>query len=162
MNEAKSLKQRFTNLIESIPPDTLERLRAQAFHQALPTAMLMAVMMGLYLLTILVSPGWVTYWLSSAALMVIWLTSVARVNDITARGKRWHVRRLGLVLCGVTAVALVAEPLFPPIDFPSWTEVWLRWGFALTWFTTPNMPPWWKFISGEEPRKQPRTEEPQL
>lgn len=162
MKAFEALKTKLQAWTSLVSEQTRTRLVDQALHQALPTAILMLVLLLVYGLTVLVPSGWLTYGLSTVALLVIWLTSVARVNDITARGRRWHVRRLGLVLCGTVAVVLIAAPLFPPVDFPSWNDVLLRWGFALTWFTTPNMPPWWKYISGEERRTDRRNEEPQL
>lgn len=158
------LRKAFSGFRSSFsPPDGVPRkLKNQVMHQALPTAIMALAFFSLYLLSLKTPPGWLTYWLSAVALFVIWLTAVARVNDITARGRRWHIRRFGLVLCGTAAFTILAKPLFPPVDFPSWFEVMLRWGFALTWFTTPNMPPWHKFISGEDERETPRHPEPQL
>ena len=33
---------------------------------------------------------------------------------------------------------------------PLWREVIFHVGLALTWITTPNMPPWWKWITRKD------------
>lgn len=140
-------------------------LKEAVIHQVLPSILLTLVLGALCWLYLLVKPGWVTYSLSSLALVIIWLTALARLNDISACSPRWHFRRLGLVLCGASAVALLAVPLFTELDFPSWAEVYLRWGVALTWITAPNMPPWHRYVfkGVYDRRKDARdSQEPQL
>lgn len=161
LERAKPLRPFLDDLFGLVTDDRRKSLKEALLHQALPTVVLMCVLALLYLLTVLVQPGWVTYALSSMALMVIWLTAVARVNDIHQSGKRWHVRRLGLVLCGTGAIALIAMPLFPSAGFPTWGEVYMHWGFAATWLTTPNMPPWHRYIASGmvERRAVPRDEQ---
>lgn len=84
-----------------------------------------------------------------AALLIL-VTAVARINDIK-RDKsevRWWVRRIGLLLVSVSMVLLIAS--YFTVASPYWNptmKITGLWGFCLTWLTTPNMPPWWKWIS---------------
>lgn len=89
------------------------------------------------------------YILCVIALLIIGITAVARLNDIKRDQLtlQWHARRLGLVLIGVACVVLVVRPLYG-FAAPSAWEALLYWGQALTWITTPNMPPWHKYIVG--------------
>lgn len=132
-------------------------------QQLLPTVLLMLAVLSLYGLSVAVPAGPLSYAASVPALTIVWLTAVARVNDITAPGRRWHVRRFALVLVGTGAVALLARPFFiVSAPYPTWIELYFVWGFALTWMTTPNMPPWFRYISGSiarDRRAEPR--EPQ-
>lgn len=144
------------------PPERRRTLRTALRTQVLPTLLLTSVLAALYVLSRLIEPGLATYAMSAVPLVIIWLTAVARVNDITEPGRQWHVRRLGLVLCGAACVALLMAPLFPSSDFPSWSEVYIRWGFALTWLTTPNMPPWTRYVFGGMPERRSEPREKQL
>lgn len=84
------------------------------------------------------------------AALLIFITALARVNDInkTQMGKRWWVRRIGLLFVATAMVMFIAS------YFTVATKYWFSamkfftlWGFCLTWMTTPGMPPWWKYIS---------------
>ncbi len=101
-----------------------------------------------YFLTTLAKPGLVSWIATMPALLVIFLTAVSRINDITSTQKRYQLRRIGLTMSAVGAAGIAIAPLFGS-DMPSWRGVMMTWGWALTWLTTPNMPPWWKYISGE-------------
>lgn len=84
------------------------------------------------------------------AALLISVTAVARLNDIkrSQNSKRWWVRRVGLLLVTVSMVMVVAS--YFTLATPYWVQVQRftgLWGFALTWLTTPGMPPWWKYIS---------------
>lgn len=101
------------------------------------------------------------YLLAIPALLVFFVTSLVRANEI---GKHfhddvdpykhgplfWHVRRFGLCLVAGATTAWLAEPLW------LWHTAWLYYasalgllaGFAIDWITTPNMPPWWRYITG--------------
>lgn len=129
----------------------LETDRSASPNQIMPAMFLLAVLTALYFLNVFVPPGWASYAVSAFALIVISVTALARVSDITTRltGTRWHARRFGLVLAGAGAVALAGGPLVT-LDFPTWNEVAFEMGVALTWFTTPGMPPWWRFIAGKD------------
>lgn len=84
------------------------------------------------------------------AAFIILITALARLNDIkrSQNSKRWWVRRVGLLFVSVSMVMFIAA--YFTIGTPYWNEVMKFlgiWGFALTWVTTPGMPPWWKWIS---------------
>lgn len=89
------------------------------------------------------------------AALLIFLTAVARLNDIkcSQNSKRWWVRRIGLMLVTVSMVMVIAS--YFTLATPYWYQVQRftgLWGLALTWFTTPGMPPWWKYISKYDPK----------
>lgn len=44
---------------------------------------------------------------------------------------------------------LMATPFLEDPAFPTWRAVVLLWGFALTWLTTPDHPPWDYYITGK-------------
>lgn len=134
-----------------------ERLDKVKRHGPAFLFMLVVVMM-IYASSVLVKPGWLTYLLSAGAMVVIAVTALARLDDISPDqcSSRWQVRRAGLIMVGAASIGIGIEPVtilafkgMPMEDFPSWKEVMIRAGFALTWITTPHMPPWWRYISGE-------------
>ncbi|MBT9158800.1 MAG: hypothetical protein DDT26_00047 [Dehalococcoidia bacterium] len=118
-------------------------------------ALTAAALLGVYLLTLTIKPGFLTYVLSLPPLLIIVITALARVNDIRPEqaSKRWHVRRAGLVLMGFGSVWLMGSAFVG--DHPEWKDVLLYWGLALTWLTTPSMPPWWKYVSRDDERRGP-------
>lgn len=84
------------------------------------------------------------------AAFLILITAVARLNDIkkVQSSKRWWTRRLGLLFISVSMVMFIAS--YFTTATPYWNDICQLlglWGFALTWITTPGMPPWWKWIS---------------
>ena len=96
------------------------------------------------------APSWLTWALTLPAWIITGLTAAARLHDITELGKRWFIRRLGMILVASGALALIVAPLLGYSNsFPTWRGSCLYWGFALSWLTTPNMPPWWKYINGD-------------
>lgn len=89
----------------------------------------------------------------AAALILI--TAFARLNDIKRHqtSKRWWVRRIGLLFVSVSMVMMIAS--YFTVATPYWNQAMRLlglWGFALTWITTPGMPPWWKYISKYDPK----------
>lgn len=88
------------------------------------------------------------------AALIILVTAFARLNDIKReqKSKRWWVRRVGLLMVIVSMVMLIAS--YFTISAPYWSQS-VRftglWGLALSWLTTPGMPPWWKYISKYDP-----------
>lgn len=102
----------------------------------------------LYLTGTTVETGWGTYAIQLPALFIIAVTALVRVNDISQKkkGAVWNVRRVGLSFAGAAALSFVFTPWMYD-EFPSWRELLLSWGFALTWLTTPDQPPWWKKVT---------------
>lgn len=94
--------------------------------------------------------GWLTWGLGAIPLLIVILTALARAYDIKDLSWRGFTRKMGMVLVAASATSLLVAPLLGyTASFPLWRHVMLYWGFALAWLTTPNMPPWWKYISGE-------------
>ncbi|QKW95606.1 hypothetical protein AXL3_25 [Stenotrophomonas phage vB_SmaS-AXL_3] len=91
------------------------------------------------------------------AAFVILITALARLNDIkrSQKSKRWWVRRVGLLFVSVSMVMMIMS--YFTVATPYWNQV-MRilglWGFALTWVTTPGMPPWWRWISRYDPKAE--------
>lgn len=85
---------------------------------------------------------------SLICVIVLLLTAIARLNDIsrTQMSMTWQFRRLGMTLSGVgslgTAVLIMEGRYGPRL----W-ETLLLVGITLSWITTPNHPPWWKYIT---------------
>lgn len=117
----------------------------------LPALLLAFLLLAFYWASITFQPGTFTFVLSTTALLIIGLTALARVNDITLYQSswRWQARRLGLIMVGAASMWLMLAPLTGGHHWPTWPEVMIRWGVALTWLTTPHMPPWWRYITGE-------------
>lgn len=126
----------------------------------------LAIVSAIYMCSVVIPIGWATYIITLPALAVIMITSLARVNDLSANliSKTWQLRRIGLILVGTAATTLVLEPwsdilkgiALTKADFPSWKEVILRLGFAFVWITTPHMPPWTQYVwKGKDADKMP-------
>lgn len=105
------------------------------------------IVLIVYALTLFVPEGWATYLIAIPAYIVIGLTALARGNAIKEIGSQWDVRRMGFALAGATALMYGIGPLFD--QYPSWRSVLIAWGVALVWLTTPNMIPWWEWMTGE-------------
>lgn len=103
----------------------------------------------IYIFSVTTVPGWFTYFVGFAPALICALTSLARLNDIgvECHSKRWHIRRFGLILAGAGSVMYLASPIIG--EFPTWRSVVFVWGVGLSWLTTPNMPPWYAYITGE-------------
>lgn len=109
------------------------------------------LMVSFYTMSIYIPPGWVTYMFIFPAAGIVAITSLARVNDIGPErmGKRWQVRKIALILAGAGSVMLLATPFLVNPAYPTWRAVIIMWGFAGTWLTTPEMPPWDYYITGK-------------
>lgn len=94
-------------------------------------------------------PGLISYLVTLPASLVVIVTALARINDIgpSKVGWIWQVRRIGLALCGASAVAFVAGPWSEHALYPTWMGCAMMWGLALAWIASPNMPPWWEYVS---------------
>lgn len=90
------------------------------------------------------------YLASVLPLLVIVITCIARLNDIgrSSTELRWHFRRLGFVLVGGASSWLLLSPMWH-FDYVIEAGVMFLIGQAMVWVTTPNMPPWWRYITGE-------------
>lgn len=90
------------------------------------------------------------YLASILPLLIVIITCIARVNDIgrTSKELRWHFRRLGFVFVGGASGWMLLSPMW---DFAYVGESGLTFliGQSMVWVTTPNMPPWWRYITGE-------------
>ena len=117
----------------------------------IPLAGVLAGLGALYATGVITEPSCLTYLMQVPALLILSFTALARVNDIGPErtGWIWQWRRVGLSLVGVASVSLVAAPFVEDYNWPSWKVLLLSWGFALSWISTPGMPPWWKYVSGE-------------
>lgn len=123
--------------------------RNEKLSQAAEFATSAAVLIAIYWTATSVTRGWASWALGVPALVILFITAMVRLNDITAIGSRWFVRRIGLILVGMSSLTLFAAPLMGYAGaFPSWRAVLLFWGMALTWVTTPDTPPWWRYICG--------------
>lgn len=130
----------------------LKRVRAHAPA----AAFLLALFMAFYYASLYIFPGWVTYTISIVALSIVGFTSLARLDDIDSEqaSKRWQARRAGLLMVVAGAGMVALDPVADiaagrPPTFPTWNQVMMHWGVALTWITTPHMPPWWRYITGQ-------------
>lgn len=96
------------------------------------------------------------YLLSLPAMIVIFLTSVARLDDIgrDKTGAMWNTRRLGFFLSALFSILMLAMPF---TESGPEALVWVIAigvnGQAMVWLTTPatqaGVPPWHMLITGE-------------
>lgn len=108
------------------------------------------ILLGIHYASVELPRDWLTWGISVPALGVVVVTAIARAQDIRGNDLRSFIRRMGFILAGAGALSLILAPILGYSNsFPSWRAVTLYWGFALTWLTTPGMPPWWKYVSGE-------------
>jgi hypothetical protein len=135
------------SLLKTLKVKTQDKIK----EQFLPIIASLVILIGAYTGSLFIPANWFTYLLSLPACVIILITALARLNDIkpAQSSARWHVRRAGLMLAGVAAMSFMTTPWTSPPLFPSWKAVMLMYGLALAWLTTPNMPPWWKYITGE-------------
>lgn len=81
--------------------------------------------------------------LNTIALLFISITMLARANDLRRRkGKAWKLRMIGLVCAGFAPVGIILS-----VEFC--TTVFFV-GLALVFLTTPGLPPWHKYVFGNE------------
>lgn len=89
------------------------------------------------------------YFAAFVPLLILIVTCIARVNDIgRSREFRWHVRRLGFTLVGAASCWFILSPL-GNFQYVGETALAFLAGHSMVWVTTPNMPPWWRYITGE-------------
>lgn len=93
-----------------------------------------------------------TIWLcaSTVSLLLISLTMLCRANDLRWRaGLKWQVRFLGFILAGAMPVGIVIAHWYYG-TWPSPYETLFYVGLLCVFVTTPHLPPWWRWISGQE------------
>lgn len=123
-----------------------------ARYQMKPFLIALVILIMVFLASSFIHDGFVTYLLTVPALIIIVITAYARVNDIGPDkiGIRWELRKIGLILAGMGAVTILTAPFSTGAFYPTWRGLVLIWGFSLTWLTTPEMPPWWDYITGKK------------
>ena len=87
--------------------------------------------------------------------LVILCIAIARLNDIkrTQNSKRWYLRRIGLLMILAAMTMFIAS--YFTVTAPYWDptrKLLMMWGFMVTWITTPQQPPFWKYISRNDPQ----------
>lgn len=93
--------------------------------------------------------SWLAWFLAIPPCLVIIITAWCRVTDMSAQITDWssEMRKVGLTLAGSGGGVVLAGPFGLYQFFPSFELLVLLYGFAFSWFTTPNMVPWWQYIS---------------
>lgn len=85
------------------------------------------------------------------ALVFVAITMLARANDLRWRpGLKWNVRLIGFMSSGVSPIGIIGYAWMG--DYPTasaYLTVFLV-GIAFVFATTPQLPPWWRWISGKE------------
>ena len=88
------------------------------------------------------------YAVSSYCLLVIAATMFVRANDLRWRaGAQWQVRFIGFSLAGVGGLIVPLYDLYKG-GIPSFWEVVFRIGVTCVFVTTPYLPPWWEWLTG--------------
>lgn len=95
----------------------------------------------------------VLWWMWATGLpaaAIVAITALVRGNEIPVEVDSWrsHIRRAGLFFANIGAISFMISPLKG--FWPGWCAWFMIWGVAATWVTTPNMPPWWDYISGKK------------
>ncbi len=108
-----------------------------------------AAVLVVYTMTLFIKEGWITYLISAPAFLAIGLTCLARANAISEdhTGPQWNSRRMGFAIAGSVSLMYLFGPIWD--QYPSWRSTLMAWGVAMVWLTTPDMPPWWKWWTGE-------------
>lgn len=87
--------------------------------------------------------------ISTLALTVISVAMLGRANDLgTEPGLFWHGRRIGLAVAGFAPWGIVLYDWLGLTSINLW-EVLFRVGVAIVFVTSPHMPPFWKWLTGE-------------
>lgn len=92
-------------------------------------------------------------WLAGLpAALIVGITTLVRANDLPREvtGWRGHLRRTGFVFSGLGALSYIIMPWGDHGVWPSWEWVMFLYGVASVWVTTPHLPPWWPYITGEK------------
>lgn len=133
----------------------LDKVKELIDRRALVLALAVVIISIITTLGSSYTAGWLTYIASFPALIGLLITCLARINDIspTLTGWVWQARRFGLAIVGSTSVAFLYLPFSNYPLFPSWLVTSLFWGYFITWLSTPNMPPWYDYITRDRTKK---------
>lgn len=96
------------------------------------------------------SPSFGTWVSGLPAALIVAVTALVRGNEIPVEVDSWrsHMRRAGFFFAGIGAISFMISPLKG--FWPGWNAWFMVWGIACAWLTTPNMPPWWNYITGQK------------
>lgn len=105
-----------------------------------------------YFLLVCQNSGMAVWLLGLPAAAIVATTALVRGNEIPVELHSWrsHLRRAGFLFASIGAVGFVVSPFGPTGSWPSARGLFMLWGMASTWLTTPNMPPWWDYITGKK------------
>lgn len=122
-------------------------VRHSVRHKLLPTVLMFVAFFAMYFASVMIPAGPVTFAISCVALTLLWFIGLARVNDIgdDKVAPVWQARRFGLWVTTFGCVAVLLQN-----TVPTWPEVWLQIGLALSFATTPGHPPLWKILGKGE------------
>lgn len=82
---------------------------------------------------------------SDVALMVIFITMLCRAHDLKWKpGLRWQARLVGFVICGTMPIGIAFD------GAPSPYQALFHVGLMMVFMTTPQLPPWHRWITGKE------------
>lgn len=88
------------------------------------------------------------YYISTSIFaLVILVTAVARLNDMGKENHNWNwwARRVGMILVALSCLLIIASPFSEyQVGFINFS---LMLGIMLAWITTPQQPPWWRYIT---------------
>ena len=114
-------------------------LRGGGWKSMLPAGVALALVFGVYLATLHIPPGMVTWAALAPAAVVVTLTSLSRLNAMEQDlvGWKWQVRRAGLIMAGAGSAMMLSSPLAGMPIYPTWRGVLILWGVACVWSTTP-------------------------
>lgn len=85
------------------------------------------------------------------ALVFISITMLARANDLRWRsGIKWNVRLIGFMLSGVAPYGILGYGWAEQYNVALVYMTLFLVGIAAVFATTPQLPPWWRWISGKE------------
>lgn len=110
----------------------------------------------LYMVDMYIPPGWLSWLLALPALVIIFLTALARLDSMTIddMSMRAQFKRLSMATAGSAAIAYAIAPFATPSMFPTWLMTGFAWSVAGAWMTTPAQPKWWTLITGEHKPKE--------
>lgn len=116
---------------------------------------------GMYTLSYYADKTFVGYLSAIPAAFIIGVTCVVRAHDM--RDDEWDIksviRRIAFLLGVVASIRYCTLGASRPGDYPDWGVIVGMWAWAGILFTTPGMPPWWKYIHGEALAQRRRKED---